>query len=77
MPAPATRPEPKRGDVHGCWTVLREAVERGRIGERRWWCRASCCGREVAKPLSDILRLPEAETCKSCRVWGSARGAQP
>ncbi len=69
-----TRPEPKRGDVHGCWTVGREAP-RNRFGVRQWWCTASCCKRQVAKPLSDILRQPVAMSCQRCKKWGAARPA--
>lgn len=72
--AHATRPEPKRGDVHGCWKVGREAP-RGNFGERRWWCTASCCGRQKPKTLSDILRAPAAQSCIACHVWGAGREA--
>ena len=67
MPAHRTRPPLNRGEVYGCWTVLRETT-RGPAGQVRYMCRASCCGREVAKPHSDILRM--SQRCLLCKGDG-------
>lgn len=62
------RPLLKRGEVYGCWVVMREASPL--YGAKRWMCRASCCGREIAKQHSDILRRVFA--CIHCKGNGKA-----
>lgn len=64
--ARATRPEPRRGEVYGAFTVLREAPRKH--GARRFTVRAICCGREMVKQHSDLLR--RSRTCVSCKSNG-------
>lgn len=65
--AHATRPEPKRGEVFGAFTVLREAT-RGPAGVRRFAVRASCCGDVLLKQHSDLRRA--AKSCRRCKSNG-------
>ena len=62
------RPLPQRGEVYGCWTVLRETRMVHKC--RAFVCRASCCGAEVIKQHSDILRA--TPTCVHCK--GNGKG---
>jgi hypothetical protein len=62
------RPLLNRGEVYGCWTVMRETSPL--YGAKRWMCRASCCGKETAKQHSDILRRVFA--CIACKGNGKA-----
>ena len=73
MPRGVPRPELKRGQVFGNWTVLRESWKKG--GQRRYLVRATCCGREVIKFLADILRCSKA--CVHCKGDGKGNYREP
>lgn len=55
-------PDAQRGEVYGCWMVLRDSFPLA--GHRRYYARALCCMREQAISLGALVRRPEK--CNHC-----------
>lgn len=67
MPAP--KPELARGEVAGCWAVVRLSTPDGH-GRRRYLCKSTCCGRE--RVLRDDYVRRAKHVCVHCKGNGQA-----
>lgn len=62
-----------RGEVFGCWTIVRESVPDRRGA--RYLCRAICCGGERVMALRNLKKAATAATgkCVHCKGGGGRK----